>query len=70
MSKKASTKGRIIQGMNRPKEALSKGRNIRDFAFVDTSVGDALSRHPKIPLKKPMKDNLSKIAVIKILETL
>ncbi len=51
----ASSKGRIIQGTHRPKDASSKGcmhhpmdsltkeRNIRDFSFGDTSVGDEIT---------------------------
>ena len=39
-------KGRVIQGPHRPKEKLSAGRNIRDFLFGDTSVGDDTKLHP------------------------
>ncbi len=38
----ASAKGSIIQGTRRPRDTLSKGRNILDFSFRDT-----LSRHIK-----------------------
>jgi hypothetical protein len=37
--------GRHGQGPRRPRDALSVGRNIRDFLFGDTSIGDTLSRH-------------------------
>ncbi len=52
--------------MNHPKDGTSETL----YSVGDTSVGDALSRHPITLLTKPMKENLSKIAAKKILETL
>ncbi len=49
--REASSKGRIVsivQGMHRLREALCKGRNIRDFSFCDTLVGDEIARHPSV----------------------
>ena len=38
-----TSKGRITQGICRPRDASSKGQNIRDFSFSDTSVLDPSS---------------------------
>jgi hypothetical protein len=40
-----SSKGRIVQETYHPRDALSKERNIRDFSFGDTPVGDEITLH-------------------------
>ncbi len=50
----ASPKVRIVQGMHCPRDALFNGRNVWDFSFGDTSVGDTLSCH----LSNDRKDSL------------
>ncbi len=39
------SKGRHILGLHHPRDALSKRRNVRDFSFGDTLLGDTSFWH-------------------------
>jgi hypothetical protein len=40
--------GRIFQGRQYPRDALSEGQNIRNFWFRDTLVGDEMTLHLRV----------------------
>ncbi len=64
--KGALTRGRIVQRMRPRRDASSMGRDIQEFSFGDTSVGDEIHRtltgFP--PPSPPAKLNKTPISVV------